>query len=424
MSPVLGAIADDFTGALDLANNLARAGLRTVQVNGVPGDDIDTGTAQAVVVALKSRTAPVLDAVADSLAALRWLRRRGAERFYVKYCSTFDSTPAGNIGPVLDAVLDELGLTTTVVVAAFPATKRTVYQGHLFVGDQLLEHSSMRTHPLTPMTDSSVIRLLSPQTRRHVDLIAHATVRAGASAINTRLRELACDGLGHLVVVDAVSDEDLATIAQGSHDLPVVSGGSGLAQFLPDAWDFDIDNSSTVLPDVVGPAAILAGSVSAATNQQVKAYPGPKRALDPIALLRDDEHLHDALNWALTRIDDGTVPLLYSTTGPDAVARSAQLSGGKAASAVEHALAHAAAVMVENAEVRRLIVAGGETSGACVHALGIRELRVGPQIDPGVPWAWGQSRVGGMHIALKSGNFGGTDFFAKALEQAGCVSHG
>ncbi|MEW5811837.1 MAG: 3-oxo-tetronate kinase [Actinomycetota bacterium] len=424
MSPVLGAIADDFTGALDLANNLARAGLRTVQINGVPGDGVDTGAAQAVVVALKSRTAPTSDAVAESLAALRWLRRRGTERFYVKYCSTFDSTPAGNIGPVLDAVLDELDLTTTVVVPAFPATGRTVYQGHLFVGDQLLAESSMRNHPLTPMSDSSVVRLLSPQTHRHVDLIAHRCVRAGASVISARLRDLAGDGLGHLVVVDAVSDEDLATIARGSQGLAVVSGGSGLAQFMPTAWNFDTDASSTALPDIVGPAAILAGSVSAATNQQVAAYPGPKRALDPIALLHDDDHLRQALRWAQARIDDGTVPLLYSTAGPESVARSAKVSGGKAASAVEDALARAAVVMVEDAGVRRLVVAGGETSGACVGALGIRELLVGPQIDPGVPWARGQSRVGGVHIALKSGNFGGTDFFTKALEQLGSAAHG
>lgn len=424
MSPVLGAIADDFTGALDLANNLARAGLRTVQINGVPSDDIDTGTAQAVVVALKSRTAPVADAVAESLAALRWLRRHGAKRFYVKYCSTFDSTPAGNIGPVLDAVLDELDLTTTVVVSAFPATERTVYQGHLFVGERPLDESSMRNHPLTPMTDSSVIRLLSPQTRRHVDLIAHPTVRAGASAVSAGLRDLVGDGLGHLVVVDAVSDGDLATIATGVQGLPVVSGGSGLAQFMPVAWNFDTDSRSTALPEVVGPAAILAGSVSTATNQQVAAYAGPKRAIDPIALLSGDAHLQEALRWALARIDNGAVPLLYSTAEPEAVALSARMSGGRAASAVEQALARAAVVMVEEAQVRRLVVAGGETSGACVRALGIRELWVGPQIDPGVPWAWGRSRVGGMHIALKSGNFGGTDFFAKALEQLGSVAHG
>lgn len=415
MSLALGAIADDFTGALDLANNLARAGLRTVQINGVPDDDVDLGPAQAVVVALKSRTAHVTDAVGESLAALRWLRGRGARRFYVKYCSTFDSTPAGNIGPVLDAVLDELGETSTIVVPSFPATKRTVYQGHLFVGDQLLDESSMSNHPLTPMTDSSVLRLLGPQTRRRVDLIAHHTVRAGVVPVAAELRDLAGDGLGHLVVVDAISDDDLVAIAGGSRHLSVVSGGSGLAQHLPAAWGFDVSSDSTALPDVAGPAALLAGSVSETTIEQVAHYPGPKRSLDPIALLKGDEHLHGAVRWTLARIAEGEVPLLYSTTEPAEVAAAAEISGGRAAAAVEQALAHAADVIVETAGVRRLVIAGGETSGACVRALGIREFQVGPQIDAGVPWAWGRSRVGGMHVALKSGNFGSADFFAKAL---------
>jgi 3-dehydrotetronate 4-kinase len=415
MRLALGAIADDFTGALDLANNLARAGLRTVQLNGVPGADADIGDAQAVVVALKSRTAPVDGAVRNSTAALDWLRERGASKTYVKYCSTFDSTPAGNIGPVVDAVLDRLGEHITIVVPTFPGTGRTVYQGHLFVGGELLDESSMRHHPLTPMTDSSVIRLLRPQTRRRVSLITHDTVRQGHVAVAEELARIAADG-GGLVVVDAICDDDLAVVAVAARDLPVVTGGSGLAQHLPAAWQLELSPSAADLPGPAGAGAVLAGSVSRATNQQVAAYEGPKRALQPHALLDGPAHLDEILHWAYGQIDSGATPLLYSSASPEAVARAAEISGGRAAEAVEHALARAARMLVDCAGVRRLVVAGGETSGACVEALGIQSLRVGPQIDPGVAWAWGETPAGGVHIALKSGNFGRTDFFRAAFE--------
>ncbi len=417
MTVSVGCIADDFTGALDLANNLARAGLRTVQVNGVPTTDTAVGDADAVVVALKSRSLPAATAVAESVAALRWLRDRGVAHFYVKYCSTFDSTPTGNIGPVLDAVLDELGEFGTIVVPAFPAAGRTVYQGHLFVFDCPLDESSMRNHPLTPMTDSSVLRLLAPQTRRQVDLLDHTVIRQGAAAVESRLAQLLTDtgGVGNLVVTDAISDADLATIAQGAAALRVVSGGSGLAEFLPAAWHLDTSRDAAELPPAAGAGAVLAGSVSHTTNLQVASYPGPKRDLDPTALLEDPSHLGDALDWACAQISRGKLPLVYSTAEPDAVAHAAAVSKGRAAHAVEEAMSAAARVLVEKAGVRRLIVAGGETAGACVQGLGIAELRIGPQIDPGVPWAWGQTRVGGIHLALKSGNFGGPDFFRNAF---------
>jgi len=418
VSPVLGAIADDFTGALDLANNLARAGLRTIQVNDIPDEQADVGDAQAVVVALKSRTAPVRAAVRDSAAALAWLRAQGASRFYVKYCSTFDSTPEGNIGPVLDVVLDQLDERTTIVAPSFPAAGRTVYQGHLFVHDQLLNESSMRHHPLTPMTDSSVVRLLRAQTRRPVHLLPHRTVRCGIAAVAARLDEIR-DADGGLVVADAVDDTDLAILAEGVGELRVVSGGSGLAAYLPAAWGTERDDQAVVLPHAGGASAALAGSVSRTTNRQVAAYDGPKRALDPIDLLDDPTGLDKAIAWACEQAVSGATPLLYSTAAPDAVSRAAARSGGRAAALIERSLARAARELVHQAGVRRLVVAGGETSGAAVQALGIRTLRVGPQIDPGVPWAWGETPVCGLHIALKSGNFGRPDFFRAAFGALG-----
>ena len=419
----LGCIADDFTGATDLANTLTRGGLRTVQVNGVPRADLPLPEADAVVVALKSRTAPVREAVEQSVRALAWLRERGADRFLFKVCSTFDSTEAGNIGPVADALLDALGSDLALVCPAFPANGRTVYQGHLFVGAQLLSDSPMRDHPLTPMRDANLVRVLGRQTRHKVGLLAHAFVRFGTEAVQAALKRLQTDGF-RFAIADATDDEDLHVLAQAARDLPLLVGGSGIAQGLPEnarsrGTAPGRDRAETEVPRG-GPALVLAGSCSQATRGQVERFSRshPSRRLDAAALLAGGGELAAATQWMLEHLADG--PLVYSSATPDEVHALQETLGAdgrvRAARAIEDAFAHLARVAA-SAGVRRLVVAGGETSGAVVQGLGIEVLAIGPEIDPGVPWTVVPGDTP-LALALKSGNFGGVDFFDKALAPA------
>jgi len=417
----LGCIADDFTGATDLANTLTRGGLRTVQLNGVPRAELALPEADAVVVALKSRTAPVNEAVEQSLAALAWLRAHGAQRCLLKVCSTFDSTDAGNIGPVADALLAELGGDLALVCPAFPANGRTVYQGHLFVGTQLLSDSPMRDHPLTPMRDSNLVRVLGRQTRHKVGLVPHAFVRLGVDAVHAALARLRSDTAAY-AVADATDDEDLLVLAQAARDLPLLVGGSGIALGLPEnaralGTAPARDDAQADVPRG-GPALILAGSCSQATRGQVEwfARSHPARRLDVAALLAGGGELQAAAGWLREQVAHGPA-LIYSSAPPaDVQALQSELGADgreRAAAAVEAAFAQLAREAVA-AGVRRLIVAGGETSGAVVQALGIEALAIGPEIDPGVPWTVAQ-RTPPLALALKSGNFGGFDFFDKAL---------
>ena len=419
---ILGCIADDFTGGTDLANNLVRAGMRTVQLIGVPeGESPDC---DAAVVALKSRTAPVAQAVAQSLAAARWLRAQGATQIYFKVCSTFDSTPQGNIGPVTEALMDELGADFVVVTPAFPENGRTIFKGHLFVGDQLLSDSPMKNHPLTPMTDANLVRVLQaqldPARGRRVGLIDYRVVAQGAQAIAQRIDALRTDGTT-LAIVDGLGDDDLCRLAMASARLPLVVAGSGLAIGIPALHGLQPDARAAMLPPAGGHRAVVSGSCSAATNAQVAAFitaGGQAFALDPLQLAQGDDAVARALDWAQPRL--GPAPLLvYATAAPDAVrAVQQQLGAERAGALVEQALSRIAVALVD-AGVGQLVVAGGETSGACVQALGITQLRIGPQIDPGVPWchAATPARPEGLHLALKSGNFGGSDFFSKPFER-------
>ena len=432
---ILGCIADDFTGATDLANNLVRAGMRVVQTIGVPTTRAEApgmGEVDAVVVALKSRTAPVDEAVAQSLAACRWLRAGGARQIYFKVCSTFDSTPAGNIGPVAQALMAELAQQAAapitdfaIVTPAFPENGRTVFKGHLFVGDVLLSDSPMRHHPLTPMTDASLVRVmqaqLSPGAR--CGLIEHRTVARGAPAVRERIAALRAEGVG-FAVAEAVGDADLHVLAQASSHLALVVAGSGLAIGIPALHGLVPRPEAAALPKATGACAVVSGSCSAATNAQVadfiaRAPGGADRAfaIDPLRLAAEEDVAAQALAWAVPRLADGPV-LVYATAAPEAVkAVQAQLGVERAGALVEQALARSAQGLVA-AGVGQLLVAGGETSGACVQALGVDTLRIGPQIDPGVPWchATPPTRTQGLHLALKSGNFGGTDFFTRAFE--------
>lgn len=417
----LGVIADDFTGATDVANALVRAGMRVVQTIGVPAEGTAAPTdADAVVVALKSRTAPVDEAVAASLAAGRWLLAAGARQLYFKVCSTFDSTPQGNIGPVAEALMGLTGATCVPVTPAFPENGRTVFNGHLFVGELLLSDSPMRQHPLTPMLDANLLRVLQPQlASQRVGLVGHAVVARGAAAIGERLQALVAAGQA-LAIVDAVDDADLLRLAEAAAELPLVVAGSGLAVGLPAQWGFAPRAEAAALPAAAGHAAIVSGSCSAASNAQVAhfiAAGGAALAIDPLRLAAGEDVASEACAWARSLLGRHVGPLLVYATAPAAGVQEVQrrLGAALAGALVEQALAAVASGLVQLG-VQRLVVAGGETSGACVQALGVQQMRIGRQIDPGVPWCHaGQSSFGPLHLALKSGNFGGVDFFSRAF---------
>ncbi|GAA4359134.1 four-carbon acid sugar kinase family protein [Variovorax defluvii] len=418
MTLLLGCIADDFTGATDLANNLVRAGMRVVQTIGVPAQPL-AAEVDAVVVALKSRTIAPADAVAQSLEALAWLRAQGARQIYFKYCSTFDSTPAGNIGPVTEALMDALGCDFTIATPAFPDNKRTVFKGYLFAGDVLLNESGMEKHPLTPMTDPNLVRVLQAQTKRRVGLIDHRVVARGAAAILECIAALRAEGVG-IAIVDAVSNEDLLRLGPALAGMPLVTAGSGVAIGLPANFGIAPSASAAALPASGGLGAVVSGSCSLATNRQVQAFIAagrPALAIDPLRIAGGVDVAAEALAWAEPLLKDGPV-LVYSTAGSDAVKSvQGQLGVEEAGAMVERTIAAIARGLVERG-VRRLVVAGGETSGACVQALGIAQMQIGAQIDPGVPWCHAQAEAAGgagLHITLKSGNFGGDDFFTKAF---------
>ena len=425
MTIILGAIADDFTGATDLANNLVRGGMRCLQVIGVPLEEIDLQEIDAVVVALKSRSCPVEEAVNDSLAALEWLRQQGARQLFFKYCSTFDSTNQGNIGPVADALLEALEANQTVMVPAFPINGRTVYQGHLFVGVRLLNDSGMQHHPLNPMQDADLVRVLSRQTLHPVGLANRAILAKGAEATRAHLSALAEQGVRH-VICDSLDEQDLDELADATVLMPLVTGGSGLGQALPaqyraQGWLDTITEPGRLTP-ASGGALVLSGSCSRATLAQVADFlakhPGGGFALDPLTLSEGGKQWEQALSFALKRLSSQASVLIYASTDPEKVKTAqAELGVERAGHLVEEALSQLAVALV-NEGVGRLLVAGGETSGAVVSALGITTLRIGEQIDPGVPWTQAplSGRQAPLSLALKSGNFGGVDFFTRAFE--------
>lgn len=415
---LLGVIADDMTGATDVALMLNRAGMRTVQIIGAPAPGARLPEADAVVVALKSRTNPVAQAVADSLAACEALLAAGAKQILFKYCSTFDSTPAGNIGPVADALAERLGAKLAIVCPAFPANGRSIYQGYLFVGSVPLHESSMKDHPLTPMRDSNLMRLMGSQTKAQVGLVEYATVLAGPDAVKARFDKLVAEGVRY-VVTDALTNDDLMVLGAAVDGHVLLTGGSGIAMGLPQnfvkAGLLEKREASASLSAPQGRAGIISGSCSTATRGQIKqavaaGYPALK--VDPMALALGQQTAAEMAQWALAQPQDKPF-LLYSSDDPAEVsAIQEKLGREKAGEIVEHAFAEAARLIVAGG-VSKLLVAGGETSGAVVQGLGIATLEIGPEIDPGVPWT---RVVGGpdIVIALKSGNFGASDFFVKA----------
>ncbi|MDP1531330.1 3-oxo-tetronate kinase [Rhodoferax sp.] len=422
----LGCIADDFTGATDLANNLVRSGMRVVQAMGTPAQPLDADT-DAVVIALKSRTLPKEEAIAQSLAALHWLQTQGAEQIYFKYCSTFDSTVHGNIGPVTEALMDALadlpGSDFTIATPAFPDNQRTVFKGHLFVGDVLLNESGMQNHPLTPMTDANLVRVLQAQCCRKVGLIDYKVVAQGEAVIRARIEQLRAQGV-NVAVVDAISNDDLIRLGPALKDMPLVTAGSGVAIGLPANFGIVPSRAASALPAATGLKAVVSGSCSLATNRQVMAFIQaglPALGIDPLQIATQESTgvnvVADALAWAEPLLAKGPV-LIYSSADATAVKSVQGMLGVEMAGAlVERTLAAIARGLVDLG-VRQLVLAGGETSGACVQALAITQMRIGPQIDPGVPWCHAQTEVTsheGLHLTLKSGNFGTDDFFCKAF---------
>ncbi len=418
----LGCIADDYTGASDLANTLTRAGLRTVQTIGVPAGDLALPEVDAVVVSLKSRSIEAGLAVSRSRAAEQWLRARGAGHVLFKICSTFDSTDAGNIGPVMDALRADAGEAIVLVTPAFPETGRTVYMGNLFVGPLPLNESPLKDHPLNPMHDSNLVRVLARQSTTKVGLVALADIVRGAAAVRAHLGELAKKGFG-AAIADAVFERDLETIGEVALDHRVSVGASGLGLGLARALvasslvKSHAVNASSDAP-VGGPAACLAGSCSQATLQQIARAETemPVLHLDPDQAVAGKEEARRALAWARARLEDGPI-LIVSSSTPDQVAALQARHGRNAAGhAIEQAMADIAEGLVQSG-VRRLVVAGGETSGAVVDRLGIPGFLVGPEIAAGVPVlravGW---KDGAMLLALKSGNFGGPEFFSDALK--------
>lgn len=409
---LIGAIADDLTGATDLSLTLSREGMKVLQIIGMPRPGLDIGDAEAVVVSLKSRTNPAKEAVRMSLAAAEALRGWGARQFLFKYCSTFDSTDQGNIGPVTDALMTFLGTDRTIACPAFPTNRRTVYRGHLFVGDRLLSDSSMKDHPLTPMRDADLVRVLGRQSSNRVSLIGRETVAAGDAALKA-----AFDSISGIAIVDAIDDADLRAIGRAAHDLPLITGGSGIALGLPAKFvPPGRTGSETVLTVARGRTVFLAGSCSVATRQQIAraiADGVPALKLDAIAIAENRASIAEAVAFCLDTSRE-LPPLVWSSADPDEVQRAQDhLGRDRAGAVVEAFLAGLAGALAERG-FNRFVIAGGETSGAIVTRLGVPALEIGPEIDPGVPWTRSRGGAVPSAFALKSGNFGAEDFFLKA----------
>lgn len=414
---LIGAIADDITGATDLCLMLAREGLRTVQIIGVP-DEKSLPDAEAIVIALKSRSLPAAQAVEMSVAAASLLRAGGAEQLLFKYCSTFDSTDAGNIGPVIEALLTLTSCDLTIACPSFPAAGRTTYRGHLFVGDALLSDSPLKDHPLNPMHDANLVRVLARQTALPVGLVTIDTIAQGEAAVRKAFAVQRAAGK-RILIVDTLQDADLRTIGAACSDMPLVTGGSGIALGL--AANFVRAGKVTPRPARArmaapkGRAVVLAGSCSVATRGQIAAARAaglPTLGLDVDALLSGRQSAAGLADWAMTQPQD-SIPLIYSSADPAALhAIQARLGQHASGALVEATLAEVARLL-QGAGFSRYLIAGGETSGAVVAALGVTTLEIGPEIAPGVPWTRSVSGPD-LALALKSGNFGAEDFFLKA----------
>jgi len=419
MPTILGCIADDFTGATDLAGLLARSGVRVSLRIGTPNEPPQNPAALEVI-ALKCRTSPVNEAIAEVMEAYDWLKAAGAKHYFWKYCSTFDSTDKGNIGPIAEALMEAIGTEQTIYCPAFPENGRSTYMGNHFVGQQPLSESPMKDHPLTPMLDSNLMRLLKPQVRKPVGLVDHPTVAKGSESIATALFKLNDDGVSH-IVVDAVSDHDLTAIAKAAGALPLMTGGSALAMPLPELYLKEGllagDTMRSSAPELANKSIILSGSSSAMTNAQVASHIAngmPSLQLDPIALAEGGQS--EVLEWVRTQSFD-SAPLVYATASPEKVKVAQDVLGVETAGGIIEDTLAKCALEARNAGARRFVVAGGETSGAVTKALEVTQLNIADEIAPGVPWTFCESGGHQIALTLKSGNFGSETFFADALSK-------
>ena len=412
----LGVIADDFTGATDIASFLVQNGLPTIQFNGVP-DNSDVLDAQAIVISLKSRSCPAEQAIDQSLAALKWLQQQGCERFYFKYCSTFDSTAQGNIGPVTDALLAALDETQTVICPALPINGRTVYQGHLFVGEQLLSESGMRHHPVTPMTDSNLLRLMARQAKGKAGLIAAPILDQGAAAVRSKLDELRQQGINY-VVIDTLNEQHLLTQGEALRDMRLVTGGSGLAIGLARQWaqaGSDRREAEEAGRPQGSRAVVISGSCSQMTNCQVATYRQQAPAQEVLVerCLDDAESYAQQLcDWVDANSHQPLAPLLFATADAQQLQAIQQQYGAQRSSEAVESLFAAVTRELKARGWQRFIVAGGETSGVVAQSLGVTAFHIGPTISPGVPWVRDIHQP--LSLALKSGNFGDEQFFRRA----------
>ncbi|MFD0966198.1 3-oxo-tetronate kinase [Seminibacterium arietis] len=408
---MLGIIADDFTGASDIASFLVENGLRTIQMNGVPksalNDEVD-----AIVISLKSRSNPVDEAIAHSLSALEWLKQNGCTQFYFKYCSTFDSTEKGNIGPVTDALMSALETDFTVVTPALPINGRTIFNGYLFVGDVLLSESGMRNHPIIPMKDANLVRLMDAQSQGKTGLVAYADVIQGAERVKARFAELKTQGYKY-AVVDAVDNAQLTVLAEAVADFKLVTGGSGLGAYMAAYRSGGQKGTNAFVPSK-GKTVVLSGSCSVMTNSQVNAYKqqAPSYFLEAEKAINNPNYVEEIYQWVIENLDGDLAPIVYATVPPEKLKEiQTQFGSDKASHAIEGTFAKLAEKL-QAAGVTNFITAGGETSSIVVQQLGFSGFHIGKQIAPGVPWLRAVEKP--IFLALKSGNFGKEDFFSYA----------
>ncbi|MEF1310133.1 four-carbon acid sugar kinase family protein [Vibrio mytili] len=414
----IGVIADDFTGATDAASFIVAGGLSAIQVNGLPAL-VDEQTlseyqqAQAIVVALKSRSCPTEQAISESITACRWLKEQGCTLIYFKYCSTFDSTESGNIGPVIDALMQELNCKQTLISPALPVNGRTVYMGHLFVYQQLLSESGMRNHPITPMTDSNLARLIESQSTGQASLLTHKDYASHEQA------QIKLESLDRkYVVCDAIDDSDLKLLGQLSLTYPLVTGSSGLVGAIAAA----IAQKQKVESVPYCPAKglrglVISGSCSEMTNKQVAEYKrhAPSLKLEIAKCIESENYIDNVEQWVLdaTNTNEQWFPLVYATVLPDELQEIKASYGSQASVAVENLFSQLIQ-RLKSHNFKVIISAGGETSGTVVRSLGSEVFSIGKTISPGVPWV--RSLEDNTALALKSGNFGDERFFLQAQE--------
>lgn len=412
---LLGVIADDFTGATDIAGFLVANGMKTIQLNGVPQQEMSL-TADAVVISLKSRSCPVNEAVSLSIQALHWLQAQGCQQFYFKYCSTFDSTPQGNIGPVTDALLNELGESFTIICPSLPVNGRSVYQGHLFVQGELLNESGMRHHPVTPMKDANLMRLMEAQAQGRAGLVNYQQIEQGAETIAARFDALRQQGYRY-AVVDTLNDAHLASIGRACRELKLITGGSGLAAGIAQNWANALSDQSVAMQagqPGSGSTVILSGSCSVMTNRQVAAYQSQAAhfALDVKQCLCEPAYIEQVLDWVISHLNEPLAPMVYATAQPHTLHAIQAEFGAQASSQAVEQFFHHLVQRLQQHGVSNFIVAGGETSGVVTQSLNVRGFYIGPQIAPGVPWVKAIDQP--LSLALKSGNFGDEHFFTSA----------